>query len=352
MPAGPGGRRRSVVARALGLALALAALNCGGPGAAEAPKPPPLHLAPSTDLAAAAGLSWLLDVAPRALASNVDLLPAIETALPHDQVAAFAQKNGFDPLALDELVVASYAAADGDSMLYVARGTLEPSRLESIFRSRAEVVDGRAVDRPGDEGGIVRTWGTLHGDRTQLATFGHEAAALEIGHFGPLRVAELFAQEKLHRASPALRTGPLGRAAELLAEAQGTPDAPARAFALGPFGGDTAKGLGGLLAASTAVGIALNPVRQGDRTLVKATLVLVGGWGEAGKEAAERLKSAFGALSATGLGRLAGLDRPVGEVQAAPLQDALRLTVVLDPLLLARGARAALGAEVAEIMSY
>jgi hypothetical protein len=333
------------------LALALAAVSCGGPGAVEAPRLPPLHLAPSTDLAAAAGLSWLLDVTPRALASNVDLLPALETALPHDQVAAFAQKNGFDPFSLDELVVASYAATDGESMLYVARGALEPSRLESSFKTRAEAIDGRAVDRPGEDGGIVRSWGTLHGDRAQLATFGHEAAALEIGHFGPLRVAELFAQEKLHRASPALRTGPLGRAAELLREAERA-DAPARAFALGPFGGDTAKGLGGLLAASTAVGIAMNPLRQGDREVVKTTLILIGGWGDAGKPAAERLKSAFDALSATGLGRLAGLDRPVGEVQSEALPDALRLTVMLDPVLLARAARAALGAEVAEIMSY
>jgi hypothetical protein len=313
------------------------------------PAGPPLHLAPATDLAQAAEVSWLIDVEPRALMAHAELLPALETLLPHTQVAAFTERNGFDPLALEELVIAAYAADQGGATLYLARGAFDPGRLETVFRQRAEVVDGRAVDRAGDEP-IVRTWGTVRGARAQLAVLGRDLAAVEVGRFGPLRVAELFAQGRIKRASPALKAGPLARGAELVRDAQGDP--PARAFALGPFGGESAKGLGGLLAASTAAAVSARPTVVGDRAAFRVVLVLTGGWDTSAEQAGERLRAAFDALSAAGLGRLSGLDRPLEQVRVEARPDALRLTVTLDALALARGARAALGAEASEIMSY
>jgi hypothetical protein len=328
---------------------------CGGSTASKpaAPAPPPLHLTPTTDLAPAAAISWLVDVSPRALASHAELLPAIETLLPHDRVAAFGERNGFDPLALEELTIAAYSpgvSGRPDAMLYLVRGVLNRSKLESIFRAQSGAIEGRAVDRDGEEG-IVRQWGMMRGDRAQMATFGHAVAALEIGRFGPLRAAELFAQGRLKRASPALRSGSLARAAELVRDAQGA-DAPARAFALGPFEGSSAKALGGLVAASTAAAVAARPEIVGGKAAFRITLVLTGGWGNDARTAADRLAAAFDALSDTPLGRLAGIDHPLDLVQVEPLPDALRLTVALDALALARGARAAMGAEVSEIMSY
>ena len=343
----------------LGWRAALVALSLLGCGGASAPTPsptapagPPLHLAPLTDLAQGAGIAWLVDVEPRALEARAELLPAIELLLPHEKVASFAERSGFDPLSLEELLVASYSSADGsagDTTLYLGRGALDPARLEALFRAKATEVEGRAVDRPGGDE-IVRTWGTVRGERAQLALFGHAAAGLELGRFGPLRVAELFAQERLKRASPALRTGPLARAAELARDADGDP--PARAFALGPFEGESAKGLGGLLAASTAAAVAARPTIVRDHAAFAVVLVLTGGWEASADKAADRLRAAFDALSATGLGRLSGLDHPLGEVKVEARPDALRLTVALDALALARGARAAMGAEASEIMSY
>jgi hypothetical protein len=347
--------------RCAGLALfALVACGCGG---ASGGKPhdvtgSKLHLAPTTDLAQAASIVWLIDVAPRDLVSHAELLPAIDTLFPHDRVAAFAERNGFDPLALEELTMASYSSAEGETMLYLARGALNPGKLEAIFRARTGGVDGRGVDRQGEQE-IVRTWGTVRQSRAQIATFGHEAAGLEVGRFGPLRAAELFAEGRLKRASPALKSPALARAEELSRETEGAgqaaPDVevpPLRAFALGPFEGETAKGLGGLLAASTAAAIVARPATVGDHAALRLTLILVGGWGADAPKAADRLAAAFDALSATSLGRLAGLEHPLNLVHVEPLPDALRLTVALDALGLARGARAAMGAEVSEIMSY
>jgi hypothetical protein len=338
---------------------------CGTrPATPTAPPLPPLHLSPATDLAPAAGLAWLVDVDPRALAAQAELLPALSMLFPADSVAAFTERSGVDPWALEEVVVASYAPspfpgegdaeirARQDTMLYLGRGAIQPGRIESIFRARAESVEGRAIDRGGDAP-VIRTWGTVRGTRAQLATFGGDEVALEVGHFGPLRVAELFAEARLKRASPALKVEPLAHAAELVRDHEGDP--PVRAFALGPFEGETATGLGGLLRAATAVAIGARPKTVKGHAAFEVVLVLTGGWGAEAKEAGERLRAAFDALSVAALGRLAGLDRPLGEVQVVTTPDALQLRVPLGALALARGARAAgLGgaAETGEIMSY
>jgi hypothetical protein len=327
--------------------------GCGAaaPAAATRPQTVQLHLSPTTDLAQAASIAWLIDARPRALAGTTDLLAAIETLLPSDRVRAFADRNGFDPLSLEEITVASYSSSEGDTMLYLARGALDPGKLEAIFDARTGGAEGRGTDRRG-EPEIVRTWGTLRQGRAQMATFDHEAAALEIGRFGPLRSAELFAEEKLKRASPALRAGALADAAASLREKAEEGDPPLRAFALGPFEGESGKGLGGLLAASTAAAVGARPATIRGTAALRITLVLTGGWGASARAAGDKLAAAFDALSATALGRLSGLDHPLDLVHVEPSGDALRLTVALDALALARGARAALGAEVSEIMSY
>ncbi len=359
-----------------------ALLACGGAAdtanGASSAAGPPLHLAPATDLAQGADLSWLIDLAPRAIAAQPDLLPAVDALMPAAQIRALAERyGGVDPLSLGELVIASYANASagangsagakgGETTLYLALapGAVAPEKIETSFRARADAVEGRALDRDTSTNGIVRMWGTVRGERVQVASFGRDAAALEVGRFGPLRVAELFAEERLKRAVPALRVGPLARASDLLRDpaavtamatgaATAEPaDAPIRAFALGPFEGESAKGFGGLLAASTAAAVSAQPVILNGRSAVACTLVLTGGWGAKAGEAAERLRAAFGALSATGLARLAGFDHPLTPVQVEGMPDALRLTVALDPVALARGARAAMGAEISEIMSY
>jgi hypothetical protein len=197
-------------------------------------------------------------------------------------------------------------------------------------------VDGRSIDRPTTDplASIVRTWGSFGGDQEQLVLFGREALGLDIGRSDPLRAAELFAMERLKRASPALRTDPLRQAARLLG------DAPLLAFAPGPFTGEAAGGLGGLLGAATAA----------DRPGLAITVVLLGAWGNDGQAAADRLLSAFGVLADSGIGRLLGARSPIAPARVRASPEALTLEVTIDAFTLAAGLHDATGATVDAIM--
>ncbi len=347
-------RRDAIAALGGALVALIAAPGCGGkrnaPTTPAAPPPAPLHLDPATDLAAAAGLVWLVDVRPRDVFAALDLIPALSLVLPETRLDAFAKKNGgVDLRKLSQLVVATYKEAS----LYVARGAFDPARLEKTFEERTEQLDGRALDKATAPSGaaaapITRLWGTARGQREQIAIFGREAFALERGRFGPLRATEAFAQGKLKRAKPALRDVPLARAAELVG------DAPFRAFAPGPFEGEWAAGLGGLLKASTAAAVAARPRSDAGATKgrVDVTLVLTGAWGDDADAASARLAAAYGRLADDPLGKLCGLNRPIEAPRTRGSSDALTLDVGLDGFEIARGLRAATEATVEEVMSY
>jgi hypothetical protein len=301
-------------------------------------------------MAPAASLAWLVEARPRAIASHADLLPALEQVLPAARVRAFAAKNGgVDLLDLRELVVAGYPGAT----LWLVSTSLDPNAVEAAFGARTLSVEGRSVDWAPEEplARIVRTWGTLGTDHVALAIFGRDALGVEVGRFGPLRAAELFAEERIKRASPALRTEPLAEAARRLG------DAPVRAFAPGPFDPEVAKGLGGLLGATTAVALAARPVDAfpGSPEVHPAlafTVILVGGWKDDAAAAAERLQAAYTLLANSGAGQLLGLDHPVAPPRVRGAAGALTLEVTLDAYALARGLKDATAASVDEIMGH
>lgn len=338
-------RRLLLAAAAASLlaATALTTIGCGGPRAASAPPPPPLHLRPATDLAPAAALVWLVDAHPRDLFANPELAAAVAGLFSEEQLTSFAKRHGgVDLRQLDELTIASYP----ETTLFLALGVLDPARVESAFTSRARVLDGRGLDRQaGPLGSITRLWGTVNEQREQLAIFGHEAAGLEIGRFGPLRAAEAFAQGKLRRAQPALRSQPLARASDLFA------GAPLRLFAPGPFDGDYAHALGGLLGASTAAAVAVDPLEGGASLRVR--IALLGGWTrDDASPAGARLAAAVNTVMASSIGKLCGLDDPISAPRTALVDDALIAEFAVRSAPLFRGLRAATGAGVDEIMRY
>jgi hypothetical protein len=296
-----------------------------------------MHLMPIANLAPAAGLTWLIEARPRDIASRADLIPAISAIVPEARLTAFSRANGIDLRETKELVIARY----DETTLYAARTPLDPATIESAFAAHAIEIEGRAEDAPG----LVREWGTVAGkSREQIAIFGRDAVALESGRFGPLRAAEMFALAKLKRASPALKTEPLARAAALAGEA------PLRAFAPGPFTGEWKSGLGGLLGASTAVAVAIRfPPTPGPQ--LSARIVLLGAWNDDAPSAAQRLAAAYTVLEQSTLGRLIGLDKPMAGPNASYTADALTLEVSYDALALAHGVHAALEAEIEEILN-
>jgi len=327
--------------RLAGVLLLTAASACAPRAVSPAapPAPPPLHLTPLADLVPAAGLSWIADLRPRAFFADATLIPALAEVFPEAELdAAARERGGLDLRGMDGFVAAGY---DSGTLL-LAHQLLEPAKLEGAFAGRVADVQGRAIDRGGDDprGAIIRTWGARGTSHETLVVFGREAAGLALGSDTRLRAAELFAEGKLKRAQPAWRTPPLDGIAARLG------DAPLRVAVPGPFTGLWSKGVGGLLAAATGAGGAVWV--EGGAARVK--IVLTGNWGERAEEAAQRLRSCYEALTDTGLGRLLGLPHPVAAptVTAAPDGVALEVRLAVEPLL--RGLADATTSQLRDLM--
>jgi hypothetical protein len=270
---------------------------------------------------------------------------AVAAALPDAQFESWALELGaIDFRRADALVVAGFA----DGLLALARTAVSPGEIERAFARRG-VVAGRAVEH-----GVTRVFGAWNGEPAQVAIFGSEAAGLELGRLGPLRAAIEFAGGRLRRSRPALREAPLADVAERLGPA------PALAFAPGPFEGEWASGLAGLLAAATAVGVSLRPQNVTPRVshggmrgsaFVRACVVVAGAWGVAAPAAAERLAACFHVLGNDALGHLMGLDHPATDPVVRSDTGAIALEVDLDAVALAEGLRRATWADVGEIVS-
>jgi hypothetical protein len=322
--------------------LALATAACGRARIAAEPALPPAAapraIDPVADLVPAAGLVWLVEMSPRALAASPVTGAALATIVTDERLRAFADRHGgVDLRQTEQLVIAAYPRAT----LALARVAFDPERVEAAFAARAGEVEGRAVAR-----GVTRVWGSVGGEREQVAMLAGEVIAVERGELGPLQAAVYFAQGRLHRSRPALQAAPLSDAAALAGSA------PVRAFAPRPFEGPWAGGLAGLLGATTAVAAAMRPVARASGAALAVEIVLTGGWGDDAPAAAARLLSAFDVLATDPLARLTGMDRPVEGPRVSGDAGALRLDVTLDATALARGVRAATGATLDEIMSY
>lgn len=320
--------------------LPLLAAGCGGkqpPPGPPAPPPVPLHLDPACGLAPSAGLVWLVEAKPRAIAQIPDLIPAIALVLPEERLQLFtAAHGGIDPRQTKDLCVARYREA----VLSIVRVPLDGEKVAAAFESRSVKATPRTLLAPNPR--VIRMAGEVGGEPQRLIVFGNEAAALEQGKPGPLRAAEAFAFGRLKRSAPALRGAALSRAAEVLG------DAPLRVFAPGPFEGETANGLGGLLRAATAVGA--SATWAGSRSNIAIRVVVTGAWGDDASAAGERLGAAAHVLANSSLGHLFGLDRPVRAPSVHVERDALVLDATIDGMALARGLHHAVDAEVAEIM--
>lgn len=331
------------------LAAALVA-SCGGP-----PKPPPaeppLAIAPLADIVPSAGLQTLVLVKPKALYAQTDLRPAIDELLPEEDMLAFATRHGsVDPRQLDEVAVGIYP----HTTLVLGSGVVDPTRVEQAFGARTLGIDGRKIDHAGSAlTTVTRAWAEAAvvgspNHHEELVTFGRSAVGWQIddppstpSQIGPLRASELFALKKLAKSRPALAAPPLDSAASTFG------DAPVRMFFLGPFEGEWATAMGGLLRAATAVGASATSDGSGN---LRVTVGVFGAFGDKAPQAAERLAGVVDVLGQSALGKLAGLDHPVSPFQARSTPDSAVIEGRIDARQLVRGVRAATGAQIAEIM--
>ena len=336
----PPSTRRAFALRRVVVAVAVAVAGCGSPAPAARPGPPPipLHLEPACDLAPSAGLSLLVEAKPRAIAQVPDLIPAIALVLPEEHLQAFATAHGgVDLRQIKDLCVARY----GETTLSIARVPLDPEKVEAAFEARATGTVTRTVLAPNPR--VLRMATEVEREPRRLVIFGHDAVVLEQGAPGRLRAAEAFAFGKLKKSVPALAGAALRDASEALGDR-----AAVRVFVPGPFEGETAAGLGGLLRGATAA--AASAAWAGTGSAIAVRVVLTGAWGEDAGAAAERLGAAAHVLAESPIGHLFGLHRPVRAPSVHVERDALILDATIDGAALARGIHDAVDAEVADIM--
>jgi hypothetical protein len=327
-------QRRALLRGALGVLLAPWAAGCGaGPGpVAPAPPPlPPLRTAPLVDLVAAAGVRWVVLASPRDLLGVPWVPPLVDIAVSGARFDRFAQATGIDLRAVPEAVVTATAPAGdaaADVMFYLARHGGDAAFIERSFRARLTSAEKRSVDRPD----LVRVSGKVGRDVHAAVLIGKDVAGFQEGGStsrGPARVAALFAENKLRSAHPVLAVEPIRSLSARLGAA------PLSAFAPGPFEGDVARGLRGLLGAATAVGA--------------VTLAVAGDFSASSAPAAAELLAAWNELATSSLGHLLALDAPASAATVATAPDLLALSVEIQGRSLAEGLAKATATRVEDI---
>ncbi|MEZ4295188.1 MAG: hypothetical protein R3B70_09455 [Polyangiaceae bacterium] len=323
--------RRTVLLSGLATLLVPWSSGCGpGPGPVTPPSPPlpALHTSPLADLVAAGGLRWILLAAPRELLSVPWIPPLVDLAVSGARFDRFAKVTGIDLRAIPEAIVTSTTSKSDDEVLfYLARHTGDPAFIERSFRARLTSEEKRSVDRPD----LIRVSGKVGRAPNAAVFIGPDIAGFqEAGSMsrGPARVAALFAEQKLKSAHTALAVDPIRSLAAKLGPA------PRSAFAPGPFEGDLARGLRGLLGAATGIGGVLRPsVRQG----FFVTLAVSGDFATSSGPAGSELMAAWNDLAQSRLGHVLGLDAPLTAPSIALAPDAVGLSVELSGRALADG---------------
>lgn len=342
----PAARGAMLLARGLVASLALA--GCGGrapPPAPATPPPVPLHLSPACDLVPGAGLAWLVELKPREIAQDPELIPVVGAVLGEDRFRAYAEAHGgVDLRQIQDLCFARYGTSATLASVHVP---LDPARVEKAFVARTATPPTRTAVLANPP--VIRLDGAPVGDAEHLLVFGREHLVLATEgtgktsvRSGPLRAAEAFALGRLKRSSPAVRTAGLAPVAALLGEG------PVRVFVPGPFEGELANGLGGLLRASTGLGVAARPAGAGGRISVR--VVVAGGFKEDAEAAAERLAASLHVLAETAFGRMLGLNRPLEGPTTRVAVDALVLDVTFDGMKAATGAHDVLEGDIAQVL--
>lgn len=302
--------------------------------------PPPLHIGELVSLLPVAHLRWAMLLEPREIAAIPWLIPSIARVASEENLGRFAASVGFDLRQIPAAVVANYDGEGGESTIYVVRHNGDPVAIERLFRARLVGGERRVVDLPD----LVRVSGKIGATPATLLVAGRDVAAFQIGGSaarGPARVASLYALDKLKQSPTLLAEDPLKALDVRLGHA------PVRAFALGPFEGELARGARGLLAGATAIG---GTVRPSAREGLLVVVAVAGDFAAAAPAASHELAAAWDDLAGGSFGHLLGLDEPIEKPLATHAADAVAIAVEIDPGRLAKGLASATSARIEEIM--
>ena len=298
------------------------------------PKAELLHAGPLSDYVPAAGLRWLLLARPKSLAADRDFMQALSPLVSKARLEAYRDSTGIDLTALDSALIGGFDLGT----LYLAEIRGDPSAIELAFRQRlvAEVELREPHPR------LTRISGVIGNTPESLLLYRGQLIAQAVGDPTLIRVVEAFARGKLKRSPPALHGAALGPLADFARQA------PVRLLVPGPFGGRWMMAAEGLFAAADAVALSATPLAPGR---VAMTVAIDGPWGESEEvAAAERLRVAWEKLSQSTTGELFGLDTPAALPTLEHSDTRVALSVELELAPLVAGLRAAVSAEVEEIL--
>lgn len=321
-------------------ALALAGCSGSRPKAQPASAPETaLHHGPITDFVPAAGLRWMLVARPKELWSNQVLRRGVEKLFPNDRLTIFTQQSGIDLRQLGAGCVAGFDIGT----LYLAETTDAVDRAKRAFLAR--LASEPLTKHPGP--GVTHITGII--GLTPESFVGLEGRLVGVSVKDPTltKIVGAFALGKLKKSPAALDGAALRELPKSLAVD------PLQFYVPGPFTEEWAKGAGGLLGRSIAVGISARLVnREAAATLLDVQAILIGDYGENASETIQRALATFQELTQSGLGRVLSLrDESVApEILATRERVTLRVRLPLERLL--DGLYAAVAANVWEMLDY
>ena len=326
--------RPALLRFALSYAASLWFCACGGtePRAEHAPAARALVTDRPAELLPAAGLRWLVRAKPRILLENEAFRDAIEALAPATRRSAFASRIGVRLEDAEDAVIAGYDLA---TVYGASLRTPEARRALTLFREHLRG-GGELVEAAPE---LSRVTGIAGEIPEALVRVGERTVIVARGDVTVARVVEAFALGKLRRSPAALRGAALSR----LPEARR--DTLAILYVPGPFEGEWSRAALGLLGVTEALSVSLSPGRA------RSLRVHLDAIGEFPNDAAERLKATIEAVVASPTGSVLGLNHPIESPTVRVFPGRLELDVTLESAPIAAGLRAAVSAEVSEILN-
>ncbi len=268
---------------------------------------------------------------PRDIARSPAVAEALALLLPRERLDAFGEATAVDLRHVDSAVAAGFDL--GTLYLFTAPAPTLP-RIVERFRARLDPSDRVQEPRPG----LLRVIGVSGTTPESLLRVEDRFVAVAVGDPTLGRVVEAFARKRLRTSAPALRGAALSTLPPV------TDQALATFYAPGPFSGEWVGAANGLLAQALAVSVALFPLQSG-RVRLSVRVA-----GDFAADASDRLRRAYAELSQSSMGKLLALDQPDATAVVREREQCLLLDVDLAVAPIAEGLRAAVVADIWEIL--
>jgi hypothetical protein len=333
-------RRRALLLGLVFSGLMLVGCHARPPTAPEAVVLPDREVGSLDSLFTAIGNRWLLRLRPSQLLDRSWVRRGLQPVVADERLQLLSRHTGIDLRKSPELIVAMHRQQQEEVVAYAVRHANDALAVERKFRKRLNGPIERA--QLGHQ--LSGVWGHVGTQSRALASIGRNVALFQYGgnrRRGQARIALLYAQGKLKRFPRLLEAQAFSSARRALE------DAPALFAMVGPFEGDYASAVRGLLAQASALLVALQPDARGGLLL---QVRLVGDFSQATPLAKRLLHLSWNDLATSDLGHLLGLQRSKDGPQIEWSNGTLGLRCRLNGRAFLRGLADITAASIQNIM--